>query len=191
MDIFEDTCDHNSTDNLEIERFKAKIREIWSRMLDETYSANYKEEDEDAPTKEEYMAHNALKFADEPEEETELDSLMDMLDGLMDEDEELESVQSEGKAPKYGSSSLKSNNEKGKVEATVYEVNHSSSKTPSDSRSGGKGGSYEGTPSGGISKKKDDKVVTKYQPLIEQLKEEIKSLSDRQRMGRKKMRIRL
>ena len=191
MDIFEDSCDHDSTDNLEIERFKAKIREIWSRMLDETYSANYKEEDEDAPTKEEYMAHNALKFADEPEEETEFDSLMDMLDGLMDEDEELESVQSEGKAPKYGSSSLKSNNEKGKVEATVYEVNHSSSKTPSDSRSGGKGGSYEGTPSGGISKKKDDKVVTKYQPLIEQLKEEIKSLSARQRMGRKKMRIRL
>ena len=191
MDIFNNTCDHESTNNLEIERFKAKIREIWSRMLDETYSANYKEEDEDAPTKEEYMAHNALKFADEPEEETELDSLMDMLDGLMDEDEELESVQSEGKAPKYGSSSLKSNNEKGKVEATVYEVNHSSSKTPSDSRSGGKGGSYEGTPSGGISKKKDDKVATKYQPLIEQLKEEIKSLSDRQRMGRKKMRIRL
>jgi hypothetical protein len=191
MDIFEDSCDHDSTNNLEIERFKAKIREIWSRMLDETYSANYKEDDEDTPSKEEYMAHNALKFADEPEEETELDSLMDMLDGLTDEDEELESVQSEGKAPKYGSSSLKSNNEKGKVEATVYEVNHSSSKTPSDSRSGGKGGSYEGTPSGGISKKKDDKVVTKYQPLIEQIREEIKSLSDRQRLGRRKMRFRL
>jgi hypothetical protein len=191
MDIFEDSCDHDSTNNLEIERFKAKIREIWSRMLDETYSANYKEDDEDTPSKEEYMAHNALKFADEPEEETELDSLMDMLDSLTDEDEELESVQSEGKAPKYGSSSLKSNNEKGKVEATVYEVNHSSSKTPSDSRSGGKGGSYAGTPSGGISKKKDDKVVTKYQPLIEQIREEIKSLSDRQRLGRRKMRFRL
>jgi hypothetical protein len=160
-------------------------------MLDETYSANYKEEDEDSPTKEEYMAHNALKFADEPEEETELDSLMAMLDGLMDEDEELESVQSEGKAPSYGSSSLKSNNEKGKIEATVYEVNHSSSKTPSDSRSGGKGGSYAGTPSGSISKKKDDKVITKYQPLIQQLKDEIRSLEDRQRIGRRKMRFRL
>jgi hypothetical protein len=191
MDIFEDSCDHDSTNNLEIERFKAKIREIWSRMLDETYSANYKEDDEDTPSKEEYMAHNALKFADEPEEETELDSLMDMLDGLTDEDEELESVQSEGKAPKYGSSSLKSNNEKGKVEATVYEVNHSSSKTPSDSRSGGKGGSYAGTPSGSISKKKDDKVITKYQPLIQQLKDEIRSLEDRQRIGRRKMRFRL
>ena len=191
MDIFEDTCAHPSTDNLEIARFKAKIREIWSRMLDETYSANYKEDDEDTPTREEYMAHNALKFADEPEEETELDSLMDMLDSLTDEDEELESVQSEGKAPKYGSSSLKSNNEKGKVEATVYEVNHTSSKTPSDSRSGGKGGTYEGTPSGSISKKKTDKVVTKYHPLIQQLKEEIRSLEDRQRIGRRKMRFRL
>ena len=158
MDIFEDTCAHPSTDNLEIDRFKAKIREIWLRMLDETYSANYKEDDEDTPTREEYMTHNALKFADEPEEETELDSLMDMLDGFMDEDEELDSVQSE---------------------------------SPSDSRSGGKGGSYEGTPSGGISKKKDDKVTTEYQPLIEQLKEEIRSLKDRQQIGRRKMRFRL
>ena len=165
MDIFEDSCDHNSTNNLEIERFKAKIREIWIRMLDESYDTSYREDDEDAPSKEEYMAHNALKFADEPEAETELDSLMDMLDGLMDEDEELESVASEGKAPTYGSSSLKSNRVQG--------------------------GSYEGTPSGSISKKKDDKVVTKYQPLIEQIREEIKSLSDRQRIGRRKMRFRL
>ena len=191
MDIFEDTCDHSSTDNLEIARFKAKIREIWSRMLNETYSKNYKEDDEDAPTREEYMAHNALKFSDEPEEKTELDSLMDMLDGFMDEDEELDSVQSEGKAPKYESSSLKSNKETGNIEATDYEYKHSSSKTPSDSRSGGKGGTYEGTPSGGISKKKTDTVTTKYQPLIQQLKEEIRSLEDRQRIGRRKMRFRI
>ena len=191
MDIFEDTCEHNSTNNLEIERFKAKIIEIWSRMLEETYFTNYKENDEDAPTKEEYMIHNALKFADEPEAETELDSLMDMLDGLMESDEELESVQSEGKAPTYGSSSLKSNNEQGKKEATVYEFKHTSTKTPSESSSGIQGGSYAGTPSGGISKKKDDKVITKYQPLIEQLKEEIRSLEDRQRIGRRKMRFRL
>ena len=186
MDIFEDSCDHDSTNNLEIERFKAKIREIWSRMLDETYSANYKEDDEDTPSKEEYMAHNALKFADEPEEETELDSLMDMLDSLTDEDEELESVQSEGKAPKYGSSSLKSNNEKGKVEATVYEVNHSSSKTPSDSRSGGKGGSYEGTPSGSISKRKDARVIRSFSPIAQSFKEELIALKERQAIGKRR-----
>jgi hypothetical protein len=191
MDIFEDTCEHGSANNLEIERFKAKIKEIWSRMLEETYSINYKENDEDAPTKEEYMIHNALKFADEPEQETELDSLMDMLDGLMESDEELENVQSEGKAPTYGSSTLKSNKESGQTEATIYEFNHSNTKTPSEASSRIQGGSYAGTPSGGISKKKDDKVITKYQPLIEQLKEEIRSLEDRQRIGRRKMRFRL
>ena len=191
MDIFKNTCDHESTNNLEIERFKAKIRDIWSRMLDETYDQNYKEDDEDTPTKEEYMAHNALKFADEPEEVTELDSLMDMLDSLMDEDEELEDVKSEGKAPTYKGSELKSSNEKGNVEATTYEFNKKATKTPSDSRSGGKGGSYEGTPSGRISKKKDDTVIRKYTPLIEEIKDELRSLADRQRIGRRKMRFRL
>ena len=186
MDIFEDSCDHNSTNNLEIERFKAKIREIWIRMLDESYDTSYREDDEDAPSKEEYMAHNALKFADEPEAETELDSLMDMLDGLMDEDEELESVQSEGKAPSYGSSSLKSNNEKGKIEATTYEYTHANSKTPSDSRSGGKGGSYEGTPSGSISKRKDAKVIRSFSPMAESLKEELIALKERQAIGKRR-----
>ena len=190
-DIFKDSWEEDTGTDLELERFKAKIREIWSRMLVETYKLHYDPEDEDSMSEEEYIEHNALKFADEPEEETELDSLMDMLDGLLDPKEELDGVQSEGKAPTYGGSNLKSNNEKGKIEATVYEVNHKSTKTPSDSRSGGKGGSYEGTPSGKISKKKDDPVVTKYSPLIEEIKDEIKALSDRQRIGRRKMRFRL
>ena len=187
MDIFDNTCEHDSVENLELERFKAKIKEIWSRLLDECY-AKYPTEGMDL---EHFKEHNALKFGDEPEPLDEIDNLMDMLDDLMNPKEELDSVTSEGKAPKYGGSNLKSNNEKGKVEATVYEVNHSSSKTPSDSRSGGKGGSYAGTPSGSISKKKDDKVITKYQPLIQQLKDEIRSLEDRQRIGRRKMRFRL
>ena len=191
VDIFKDSCEEDTGTDLELERFKAKIREIWSRMLVETYKLHYDPEDEDSMSEEEYIEHNALRFADEPEEETELDSLIDMLDGLLDPKEELDGVQSEGKAPTYGGSNLKSNNEKGKIEATVYEVNHKSTKTPSDSRSGGKGGSYEGTPSGKISKKKDDPVVTKYSPLIEEIKDEIKALSDRQRIGRRKMRFRI
>ena len=191
MDIFKYTCENISTNNLEIERFKAKIIEIWARMLEETYEKYHKEDDEDAPTKEEYMAHNELKFSDEPDDITELDSLMEMLDSFMESDEELEDVKSEGKAPTYGTSNLKSNNEQGKKESTSYEYQHTSSKTPSDSRSGSKGGSYMGTPSGKISKKKDDPVITKYSPLIEQLKDELKSLSERQNIGRRKMRFRL
>ena len=191
MDIFKDSCEEHTGTSLELERFKAKIREIWSRMLVETYKLNYDSEDEDSMSEEEYIEHNALKFADEPEEETELDSLMDMLDGLLDPKEELEGVESKGKAPTYKGSTLKSNNEKGSVEATVYEFNKKGTKTPSDSRSGGKGGSYEGTPSGGISKKKDDPVITKYSPLLEEIKDELRALSDRQRIGRRKMRFRL
>ena len=186
MDIFKDTCEEHTGTSLELERFKAKIREIWSRMLVETYKLNYDSEDEDSMSEEEYIEHNALKFADEPEEETELDSLMDMLDGLLDPKEELDSVQSEGKAPTYSGGGLKSNNEKGKIEATVYEVNHKSTKTPSDSRSGGKGGSYEGTPSGSISKRKDARVIRSFSPMAESLKEELKELIDRQRVGKRR-----
>ena len=191
MDIFKDTCEEHTGTSLELERFKAKLREIWSRMLVETYKLHYDPEDEDSMSEEEYIEHNALRFADEPEEETELDSLMEMLDGLLDPKEELEEVESKGKAPTYKGSELKSNNEKGKVEATVYEVKSKTTKTPNDSRSGVKGGSYESTPSGKISKKKDDPVITKYSPLIEEFKEELRALVDRQRIGRRKMRFRL
>ena len=83
MDIFKDTCDHDSTENLELERFKTKVREIWARMLEETY-AKYPVE---GVSKEHYMKHNAIKFADEPEMEDELDNLMAMLDELLDSKE--------------------------------------------------------------------------------------------------------
>jgi hypothetical protein len=191
VDIFKNTTESDPTSYLEIDRFKAKILEIWSRMLNETYSQYYDEDSDDSPSMEEFLEQNALKFSDEPEPESELDSLMNMLDTLMDSSEELEEVESEGKAPTYKGSKLKSNNEKGKTEATTYEFESKTTKTPGDSRSGVKGGSYEGTPSGKISKKKNDTVITKYSPLIEQIREEIKSLQSRQNIGRRKMRFRL
>ena len=191
MDIFKNTTESDSTSLLEIDRFKAKIIEIWSRMLKETYAQYYDEDSEDSPSFEEFMEENALKFSDEPEPESELDSIMEMLDSLMDSGEELEAVESDGKAPTYNGNGLKSHNEKGKKEATTYEFKSKTTKTPSDSRSGVKGGSYEGTPSGTISKKKDDPVITKYSPLLEQIRDELRSLADRRRIGRRKMRCRL
>ena len=185
VDIFEDTIE-DTTSLLEIDRFKARIMEIWSRMLEETYEQYYDENDEDTPSIDEFREENALKFANDPEPETELDSLMDMLDGLMDSDEEHEDIKSEAKAPTYGGKQLKSNNEQSKTEATNYEYEHASSKTPSESRSGVKGGSYEGTPSGRISKKKSDTVVTKYTPLIKEMQEQIRSLTDRQAIGKRR-----
>ena len=191
VDIFKDTTESNTASLLEIDRFKAKIIEIWSRMLRETYSQYYNEESDDSPSIDEFLEENALKFSDEPEPESELDSIMEMLDTLMESSEELEEVESEGKAPTYKGSELKSNKEKGKTEATVYEFKSKTTKTPSDSRSGVKGGSYEGTPSGKVSKKKDDPVITKYSPILEQIRDEVKSLADRRRIGRRKQLFRL
>ena len=93
MDIFDDTCEHDSVENLELERFKAKIREIWSRLLDECY-AKYPTEGMDL---EHFKEHNALHFADEPQPVDEIDNLMEMLDDLMNPKEELDSVSGEGK----------------------------------------------------------------------------------------------
>ena len=160
-------------------------------MLRETYSQYYDEDSEDSPSIDEFLEVNALKFSDEPEPESELDSIMEMLDNLMESSEELEEVESEGKAPTYKGSELKSNNESNKKEKTDYEYNHKATKTPKEARSGSKGGSYVGTPSGGISKKRSPQVIRKYSPLVKEIKEEIRSLADRQRIGRRKMRFRL
>ena len=191
MDIFSSTIDSDSTDLLEIDRFKAKILEIWSKMLTECYSHYYDEDDEDSPSMEEFMEANALKFANDPEPKNELDELMDMLDGLVDEDEQLESVKSEGKAPTYGGKELSEHNESSKTEKTDYEYNHKTTATPKESRTRVQGGSYVGTPSGQISKKKDAKVITKYSPLVKEIKDELIALAERQKIGRRKMRFRL
>ena len=114
-----------------------------------------------------------------------------MLDGITDEDEELESVKSESKAPTYGGKNLPTHNESNKTEKTDYEYNHKSTKTPSESRSGVKGGTYEGTPSGQVSKRKDAKVITKYSPLVKEIKDELIALAERQKIGRRKLRFRL
>ena len=187
MDIFKDTIDKSDNSSLlEIDRFKARIMEIWSRMLQETYEQYYDENDEDTPSIDEFREENALKFANDPEPETELDSLMDMLDGLMDSDEEHEDIKSEAKAPTYGGKQLKTHNEQGKKEVTDYEYEHKSTKTPGDSKAGVKSGSYEGTPSGNISKKKDDRVIRSFAPMAESLKDELKALIERQSIGKRR-----
>jgi hypothetical protein len=186
MDIFSNTIGSDSTDLLEIDRFKAKILDIWTRMLTECYSHYYNEDDEDSLSMDEFIEANALKFANDPEPESELDEIMDMLDSLMNEDEELESVQADGKAPTYGGKQLSSHNESSKTEKTNYEYNHKSTKTPSESSSGVKGGSYVGTPTGQISKRKSARVIRSFSPMAQSLKEELIALAERQAIGKRR-----
>jgi hypothetical protein len=191
MNIFQDTTESHTESYLEIDRFKAKILEIWSKMLEETYSQYFNEESEDSPSMEEFLEKNALKFSDEPEPESELDSLMDMLDSFMDDDEDRVEVESDAKAPTYKGEQLKSHNEKSKIKIGVYDVDNQTTKNPQDTRSRVQGGSYDGVENGSLGRKQDAKVIRKYAPLIQEIKEELRSLTERQRIGRRKMRFRL
>jgi hypothetical protein len=183
MDILQDTA---MSGGLELDRFKSKLREIWGRMLNETY-VKYDEE----MSKEEYMKANSLSFADEPEEETEIDNLMAMLEEMMETGEEHEDVTSGGKAPSYSGSQLKANNEKGKVESTKYEVKHTSTKTPGDSKSTVKSSTYDTPTDGKIAPRKDSRVIRSFSPMAEMMRDELVALKARQAIGRREMLYRM
>lgn len=179
LDIFED-----STHSLELERFKAKMQEIWNRILEQTYT-------EDMGPKEEYMACNALQFAGDPQPESEIDNLMEMLEELADPQEELESVKGEGKAPTYKGSNLKANNEGRKMETTTYKAEFTSTKTPSDSKSGVKSGTYKEPTGGKIAARKDARVIRSFSPMAEMMKDELIALKKRQAAGVREFRQRI
>ena len=178
LDILED-----STGNLEIDRFKCKLREVWMRILEEAHT-------EEDGTLEEFMEANALHFADEPQPEKEVDNLMNMLEDMLDPKEDLESIKGESKAPTYNGSQLKSNNEKGKIEVTKYETHHAMTSTPKDSQRSAKSNTYEHH-TGKIGPRKDSQVKRSYSPMVQKIVEELLELDNRQGIGRRKMLFRL
>ena len=109
---------------------------------------------------------------------------------MFDDKEELDPVSKEGKAPSYSGSQLKANNEKGKVEATSYEVKHTMTSTPKDSQSSAKSNTYEHH-TGKIAPRKDARVIRSFSPMAESMIEELRSLKDRQNIGRRRMLFRL
>jgi len=188
LDILEDSCS-----GLEIDRVKDKIRDIWSKIIVAEYNEKYatqKDDDEDYVSLEDYINENQLYFPGDTKPENEVDGIVKMLEDMFDEKEELDPVAKEGKAPTYGGSQLKANNEKGKIEATVYEVKHASTKTPGDSNSSVKSNTYEHH-SGKIAPRKDSKVKRSYAPMIQKIVEELLDLDERQAIGRRKQLFRL
>ena len=182
MDIFANTTESNSDSYLEIDRFKAKILEIWNTMLEETYDKYENAE----MSKEDFIIENSIKFSDDPEPENEMDSMMEMLENLVHNEDDHEHIDENGKAPTYKGSNLKAHNEKEKITGGTYNVKNENTKNPTDSRSRVQSGSYVGTPSSSLSKKQDSKVIRKYTPLIEEMKEQIRSLSERQAIGKRR-----
>ena len=103
----------------------------------------------------------------------------------------MEDVKSEGKAPTYDGKQLKANNEKGTIEATSYQVKHSSTKTPGDSKSTVKSGAYDTPTSGRIATRKDARVIRSFAPVAESMIDELRALAERQKIGVKKFRERI
>jgi len=177
-DILESTAD-----NLELERFKNKLQEIWSVILQQTYS------DTDG-SYEEYCMNNALNFGHHEETESEMDNLMEMLEDMMNPDEDLQPVNSDSKAPTYGGSQLKANNEGRQAPTTVYKETHVMTATPKDSQTKVSSGTYK-TQSGNIAPRKDAKVIRSFSTIGDKFIEELKDLKERQAIGRRKQLFRL
>jgi len=173
----------STADNLELERFKNKLQEIWSVILQQTYS------DTDG-SYEEYCMNNALNFGHHEETESEMDNLMEMLEDMMNPDEDLQPVNSDSKAPTYGGSQLKANNEGRQAPTTVYKETHVMTATPKDSQTKVSSGTYK-TQSGNIAPRKDAKVIRSFSTIGDKFIEELKDLKERQAIGRRKQLFRL
>jgi len=173
----------STADNLELERFKNKLQEIWSVILQQTYS------DTDG-SYEEYCMNNALNFGHYEETESEMDNLMEMLEDMMNPDEDLQPVNSDSKAPTYGGSQLKANNEGRQAPTTVYKETHVMTATPKDSQTKVSSGTYK-TQSGNIAPRKDAKVIRSFSTIGDKFIEELKDLKERQAIGRRKQLFRL
>lgn len=183
LDIFEDSCD-----SLDLDRIKDKIRAIWTKIIVADYNNQYgtmKDDDENFVTLDQFVEDNQLYFPGDNKPEDEVSSIVQMLEDMFDPKEELDSVKGEGKAPTYGGSQLKANNDGRKMESTSYEFEFTSTKTPGDSKSLVKSGTYKEPSGGRIASRKDSKVRRSYKPLMDKIVEELLSIEDRRRTGRR------
>ena len=180
MDIFKDSTHESSVSNsLEIDRIKARVISVWNQLMAATYEIEYKNQssdDEDYVSLESFMEDNKLTFAGEQEEQSEIDSLLEMFDDMLDPKEELEPIESEAKAPTYGSTNLPSHNESLKVPKGTYDGSHTSTSTPKDSKEELKATRYEEPEPG---KKLISKTHEVSAPTLQDLKDILKIERDK------------
>ena len=180
MDIFKDSTHESSVSNsLEIDRIKARVIGVWNQLMAATYEIEYKNQssdDEDYVSLESFMEDNKLTFAGEQEEQSEIDSLLEMFDDMLDPQEELEPIESDAKAPTYGSTTLSSHKESLKVPKGTYDGSHTSTSTPKDSKEELKATRYEEPEPG---KKLISKTHEVSAPTLQDLKDILKIERDK------------
>ena len=191
ISIFED-----SSSRLELDAFKKKIKQLYDEILERTY----KIENPGASPEEvqAYVEENGLQFPDEDvsEDTDEIDNLMDMLDDMVDTDvqEPASALSTEDKPKEHkGAEPSSKSHEKGdKVETKDLKDKMGglfSVKTDERKRTSTKAPEI---PTGPVIKR-DTSTSHKetFAPLVEKFKDELRSLSDRQRSGVQQLRNRL
>ena len=184
LSLFED-----SSSRLELEAFKNKIKKLYDEILERTY----KIENPGASPEEvaAYVEENGLEFPDDSvdEETSEVDNLMEMLDSMTEEQDVLEPVTDlsmENKPKEYkGTEPSSKSHEAGlKVETTEYKDRMGglfSVKTDERKRTATKAPKI---PTGkGIKRDTSTAQQIAFAPLVEQFKDELRSLSERQAAG--------
>ena len=192
LSLFED-----SSSNLELDAFKKKIKKLYDEILERTY----KIENPGASPEEvaAYVEENGLEFPDDTidEETNEVDNLMDMLDSMTEDQDMLEPVKDlsmENKPKEHtGKEPSSKSHEAGiKTETTEYKDRMGglfSVKTDERKRTATKAPQI---PTGKrIERNTADAHQIAFAPLVEQFKDELRSLSERQTAGVKQFRERI
>jgi hypothetical protein len=184
LSLFED-----SSSNLELDAFKKKIKKLYDEILERTY----KIENPGASPEEiaAYVEENGLEFPDDTvdEETNEVDNLMDMLDSMTEDQDMLEPVKDlsmENKPKEHtGKEPSSKSHESGiKTETKEYKDRMGglfSVKTDERKRTATKAPQIPT----GKHIKRDTSTAHQiaFAPLVEQFKDELRSLSERQAAG--------
>ena len=184
LSLFED-----SSSRLELEAFKNKIKKLYDEILERTY----KIENPGASPEEvaAYVEENGLEFPEDSvdEETSEVDNRMEMLDSMTEEQDVLEpvtdlSMENKPKEYKGTEPSSKSHEAGVKIETTEYKDRMGglfSVKTDERKRTATKAPQIPT----GKSIKRDTSTAHQiaFAPLVEQFKDELRSLADRQAAG--------
>ena len=181
--IFDD-----STFGLDLEKIRTKIVELYTSLLVQAYKAeNPVATDEEIQA---FLEENALQFPSS--EESEIDELMEMLDDLTLEDE-LDPVEANGEAPKVeqGKEPGSKTHEKGDTPDTkVTPIQTGMLTSKADVTKKVRSQKVE-DPTGRLPTKKADKRTVQIGSLFDGIKDELATLKQRQRIGRKVMEDRL
>jgi len=188
QDMFED-----STFGLELEKIKDKIAKIYNQMVEKAYrleNPGASPEDVEA-----FLEENSLNFKEpEVDFDSEVDDLQQLLDELLQPEEDLDPVSEKtySKPTVETGKELKSKtHSKGDIPNTIKVADPTGlMSAPNDLKKIVRTKKVE-TQTGKINKKQSIARRISFDPLVEQVTDELASLKQRRRIGRKQMEDRL